>query len=269
MGKRKAEAPQCSETERDVLYRSWRQRLRRNSQKWEKKTGKTYGTCRAMLQTSNMASRKCLHNRRLYPRRLQTIYGCIVEADNPTNQRVESSQPKNHGDHIAGKRFTSMTHFILVHKFIPMHQAMKIPVAKAAVDGEREKARDDPSLAVGQSQEQKGGYPGSTKRQKRKSTLPHWWTCVISRMRELEPTLHKYKSSVVLRGDIVKDDSGAYAFFSEQSSSASQMPGAKEIDVTARLPDCDGQAADAVSAYSSKDGGCSLLCQNVQTNGTT
>ena len=38
-------------------------------------------------------------------------------------------------------------------------------------------------------------------------------------------------------------------FFSEQSSSASQMTAAKRMDVVARLPGCDGQAADAVSAY--------------------
>ena len=66
---------------------------------------------------------------------------------------------------------------------------------------------------------------------------------------ELEPQFHKYKGRVVLRGDFVKDDSGAYASFTEQGSSASQMTAAKVMDVTARLPDCDGQAADAVSAY--------------------
>ena len=54
----------------------------------------------------------------------------------------------------------------------------------------------------------------------------------------------------MLRGDIVKDDSGAYAVFTEHGSSASQMTAAKVMDVIARLPDCDGQAADAVSAYS-------------------
>ena len=53
----------------------------------------------------------------------------------------------------------------------------------------------------------------------------------------------------MLRGNIVKDDSASYAAFTEQGSSASQMTGAKVMDVTARLPDCQGQAADAVSAY--------------------
>ena len=61
---------------------------------------------------------------------------------------------------------------------------------------------------------------------------------------ELEPKFQKYKDRVVLRGDIVKD---AYAVFTEQGSSASQMTASKVMDVIARPPDCDGQGADAVS----------------------
>ena len=53
----------------------------------------------------------------------------------------------------------------------------------------------------------------------------------------------------MLRGDIVTYDSSSYAVSTEQGSSASQMTAAKVMDVIARLPDCDGQAADAVSAY--------------------
>ena len=61
---------------------------------------------------------------------------------------------------------------------------------------------------------------------------------------EVEPKLQKYQGRVVLRGDIEKD-----AVFSEQGSSASQMTAAKIMDVIARLPGGDGQAADAVSAH--------------------
>ena len=48
---------------------------------------------------------------------------------------------------------------------------------------------------------------------------------------------------------MLKDDSGSYAVFTEQGSSASQMTAAKVMDITSRLPGCSGQAADAVSAY--------------------
>ena len=65
---------------------------------------------------------------------------------------------------------------------------------------------------------------------------------------ELEAKHQKYKGRIVLRGDIVKDDSGSYAVFTEQRSSASQMTAAKIMDIISRLPGCDGQAADAVSA---------------------
>ena len=47
----------------------------------------------------------------------------------------------------------------------------------------------------------------------------------------------------------MKDDSGSFAVFSEQGSSASQMTAAKVMDIISRLPGCAGQAADAVSAY--------------------
>ena len=66
---------------------------------------------------------------------------------------------------------------------------------------------------------------------------------------ELEAKHQKYKGRVVLRSDVVKDDSGSYAVFTEQGSSQSQMTAAKVMDILSRLPGCDGQAADAVSAH--------------------
>ena len=65
---------------------------------------------------------------------------------------------------------------------------------------------------------------------------------------ELEAKHQKYRGRVVLRGDIVKDDSGSCAVFTEQGSSASQMTAPKIMDIISRLPGCYGQAADAVSA---------------------
>ena len=44
---------------------------------------------------------------------------------------------------------------------------------------------------------------------------------------EMEQKFQNYKGRVVLRGDIVKDDSGSFAVFTEQGSSASQMTAAK------------------------------------------
>ena len=61
---------------------------------------------------------------------------CVLEASESTRLRIEESLPNYHEDHIAGKGDNSLQHYNLVHKFIPVPQAMKIPAAKAAVDKE-------------------------------------------------------------------------------------------------------------------------------------
>ena len=108
-------------------------------------------------------------------------------------------------------------------------------------------ARKVAGLAIDQSKEQKGGYSGSTKKQRTIRFAALMDICHLKNA-ELEPQYPKYKGWVVLRGDNVKDDSGSFAVFKEQGSSASQRTAAELIDVIARLPDCSGQAADAVSA---------------------
>ena len=60
---------------------------------------------------------------------------------NPQDCVWENPPPNHHEDHIAGKGDNSSQHYNLVHKFIPMPQAMKIHAAKAAVDKEWEKWR--------------------------------------------------------------------------------------------------------------------------------
>ena len=81
-----------------------------------------------------------------------------------------------------------------------------------------------------------------------KFILRHRWIFVISRILE-DPQFQKYKGRIVLRGDIVKDDSGSYAVFTEHGSSAAQTTAAKVMDIISRLSGCKGQAADAVSAH--------------------
>ena len=69
----------------------------------------------------------------------KTKLACILEANESTRMRMGNSTPQNHEDHIAGKGENSLQHYNLVHKFIPMPQAMKTLAAKAAVDKEWEK----------------------------------------------------------------------------------------------------------------------------------
>ena len=71
--------------------------------------------------------------------KIKTKFVCILEADESTGMRMGNSIPHHNEDHIAGKGENSLQHYNLVHKFIPMPQAMRIPAAKAAADKEWEK----------------------------------------------------------------------------------------------------------------------------------
>ena len=97
----------------------------------------------------------------------KTMYGCTVE-----------SLLTKHEDRIACKGFTSMTHYNLVHKFVPMPQAMKIPVAKAAVDKEWKNSRQ---AQHGNWRKSEGGFFSKHKERQRKSTLLQCWTYVTSK----------------------------------------------------------------------------------------
>ena len=149
--------------------------------------------------------------------------------------------------HIAGKGDNSLQHYNLVHKFIPMPQAMKIPAAKAAVDKEWETLEQ---ISAWNLTKVRGKKEVIDEARTSGATVHFASLMDICHLKnaELETKHQKYKGRVVLRGDIVQDDSGSYEVFTEQGSSASQMTAAKIMDIISRLPCCDGQAADAVSA---------------------
>ena len=79
---------------------------------------------------------------------IKSKLACILEASESKRLRVEESLPNYHEDHIAGKGDNSLQHYNLVHKFIPIPQAMKIPAAKAAVDQEWEKLEKIPAWDI-------------------------------------------------------------------------------------------------------------------------
>ena len=193
--------------------------------------------------------------------KIRTKLACILEADESTRMRMGNSIPHHHEDHIAGKGDNSLQHYNFVHKFIPMPQAMKIPAAKAAVDKEWEKLEKISAWNLTKVRSKKeviddARTSGANVHFASLMDICHLKHAefaslmVICHLKhaELEAKHQKYKGRVVLRGDIVKDDSGSYAVFTEQGSSASQMTAAKIMDIISRLPGCDGQAADAVTA---------------------
>ena len=174
-------------------------------------------------------------------------FECILEARESTRMRMEEPLPKYLEDHIAGKRYNSLQHYNMVHKLIRMPQAMKIPAAKALVDEEWEKLEKIPACDQTKVRSKKELIDEA----KTKGAKVHFASLMdICHLKnaELETKHQKYKGRVVLPVDIVKDDSGSYAVFTEQGSSASLMTPAKVMDIISRLRGCEGQAADAVSA---------------------
>ena len=143
-----------------------------------------------------------------------------------------------------------------------MPQAMKIPAAKAAVDKEWEKLEKIPAWDLTKVRS-KSEVIDEARTKGAKVHFASLMDICHLKNAELEAKHQKYKGRVVLRGDIVKDDSGSYAVFTEQGSSASQMTAAKVMDIISRLPGCAGQAADAVSAsYPGRNGRCSKIIEN-------
>ena len=178
---------------------------------------------------------------------IKSKLACILEASESTRMRMEESLPNNHEDHIAGKVCNSLQHYNLVHTFIPMPQAMKIPTAKAAVDKEWEKLEKVPAWDLTKVRSKKEVIDEARTKGAKVHFVSLMDICHLKNA-ELETKHQKYKGRVVLRGDIVKNDSGSYAVFTEQGSTASQMTAAKVMDIISRQPGCSGQAADAVSA---------------------
>ena len=157
-------------------------------------------------------------NQSIYWRSIPPAPQGIEEAHGPTRKRIGKTQQKYQEDCIAGKGFNSLGHYILVHKFIPVPRATKMPEAKAAVGKEWGKARKNASMANDESQEQEEVIQEVQK----EGRTVHFATLMGRPLKssELDQKFHKYVGRVVLRGDIVKDDSGSYAVCAEQGSSA-------------------------------------------------
>ena len=115
-----------------------------------------------------------------------------------------------------------------------MPQAMKIPAAKAEVDKEWEKLEKISAWNLAKAKSKKKVIDEA----RTSGATVHFASLMdICHLKnaELEAKHQKYKGRVVLRGDIVKDNSGSYAVFTEQGSSASQMTAAK---IMISSPDC-------------------------------
>ena len=84
--------------------------------------------------------------------KIETKLACILEADESTRLRLGKSSPNHHEDHIAGKGDNSLQHYNLVHKFIPMPQAMKNSCSKSSSGQGTEKIGENFGVEPDESQ---------------------------------------------------------------------------------------------------------------------
>ena len=184
---------------------------------------------------------------------------------------MEESRPNYHEDHIAGKEDTSLQHCNLVHKCVPMPQAMQIPAAKAAVDKEWEKLEKIPAWDLTKVRSKKKVIDEArtkgakvhfaslmdicqnaeleTKHQNTKVELyseATLWKMILDLMQFSLNKVHQHlkwrqqKSWITYPG---------YQDAQDKQLTQYLLTAAKVMDIISSLPGCAGQAADAVSAY--------------------
>ena len=126
----------------------------------------------------------------------------ILEAHESTRPRMGESLANHDEDHIARKGDNSLQHHNLVHKFIHMLQAMKIPAAKAAVDKEWENVENISAWNLTKVRSEKDVIDET----RTKGVKVHFASLMdICHLKnaELEAKHQKFKGRIVLRGDIV------------------------------------------------------------------
>ena len=94
---------------------------------------------------------------------------------------------------------------------------MKIPAAKAAVDKEWEKLEKIPEWNLTKVRSKKEVIDEARTEGAKVHFASLMEICHLKNA-ELETKHQNYEGRVVLRGDIVKDDFGSYAVFTEQGS---------------------------------------------------
>ena len=233
----------------------------------DKEFKETIKNARKKLETSVALAMPCKIMKKIvgvmHPTRLRQNLRAFWKLIESTRMRMGNSLPNHHEDHIAGKGENSLQHYNLVQKFIPMPQAMEIPAAKAAVDKEWEKLEKISAWNLTKVRCKKQVIDEA----RTSGATVHFASLMdICHLKnaELEAKHQKYKGRVVFRGDIVKDNSGSYAVFTEQGSSASQMTAAKTwiSSPDARLRWTSSRRS--ISLYPSENGRCSQIIENSQ-----
>ena len=135
------------------------------------------------------------------------IMGCFAATEGGSVYRI-------HEDHIAASGYASEDYWAMVHTPIPIPRALTMPRAREALDKEwnklRGKAWREEDVRERDDVEREANLKGLEVHFATLMDLCH------EKHSELEEHLRIYKGRVVVRGDLVKDETGYFAVFSEQ-----------------------------------------------------
>ena len=162
--------------------------------------------------------------------------------------KIKTKTNRAHRDRLSKAFVASPEYFSLVHTPLSIPEAMKIPKAKQALNDEWQalfelKAFDFASV------QPKHKVIADARKNGTKVHFGGIMELCSEKHSELPPEKRKYKGRVVFRGDQVKDETGSFAVFTEQGTSASHLEAAKILDSIARFPGFNGEDCDAVKAY--------------------
>ena len=136
----------------------------------------------------------------------------------------------------------------LVHTPIAIDKALQIPAAREALEKEWKKLEGRKPWLLNSVREY-DEVESEARKENRSVHLGQVMQLCHEKHSELQKAVREFKGRIVFRGDIVRDESGCFAVFSEQGTSASHLSAAKFLDAIARMPGNDGQDSDAVGAY--------------------
>ena len=117
----------------------------------------------------------------------------------------EKSFLQKQEDHIAEKGYNPLSHYKVVHKRIPMPQAMKIPDAEAAVDKNVGQIGNFASMARIKSQKVNKKWWMTHRKKVKQFILQRSWTFAISKILNWTKSSQNTEGRVVLRGQDAQD----------------------------------------------------------------
>ena len=124
----------------------------------------------------------------------------MVESHESTRQRTESLQPISNEDRTAGKGFTSLTHYNLVHQVFSDATKHEDSRCKSCRGQGMEEARNNPSMKIGKKSMAKRRVILEAQRVKKKVQFAAFMDICHRKNAELEPkTTEVQRQGRVLR----------------------------------------------------------------------